>query len=126
MMHALENTDKGFVVNPALMQVSRGDLLLPEGIHVSRDSDNNAVFQWDNQPLPWAIIGSTGADERDQVMVLAYDIEVGERAWILVGAFRKEGKESLQLTSDRPHHCWLAFIAADRSRQSESVYLGIV
>lgn len=73
----------------------------------------------------------------DQVMLLAYNIEKeneinsGNAFYNLTGQFRKTGNDTLDILPDNYHpnkiyHIYVAFSAADRSRQSDSIYLGTV
>ena len=53
-------------------------------------------------------------------MLLAYDIEKGEAPMKLTGQFRYAGSDTLNFRPGRTDHVYIAFIAADRSRQSEA------
>jgi hypothetical protein len=78
--------------------------------------------------------GKTGMDAYDQAMLLAYDIENEDACMKITGQFRQLGEDVLQVHYPKisnpeekkkaTFHCYLAFIAADRSRQSDSIYLG--
>jgi hypothetical protein len=60
-------------------------------------------------------------------MLLAYDIERGRDIYNTTGQFRSVGKDMLRIpsaTPERTYHIYVAFVAADRSKQSESVYFG--
>jgi hypothetical protein len=62
-------------------------------------------------------------------MILAYDIENGVAISNVTGQFRYVGEDTLELTPaipERTYHIYAAFVAADRSCQSSSVYLGTV
>ncbi|MFI5194447.1 MAG: DUF6266 family protein, partial [Chitinophagales bacterium] len=65
---------------------------------------------------------------KDQVMLLAYDIYHRNATTIIPGQFRETGTDSMQLPPQemRTYHIYLAFVAHDRSRQSNSVYLGAI
>lgn len=124
MKHAFEQDKKdNFVFNPSLMLVSHGDLPNPTEIAFEKTSDNLLHVTW-NTERP------TGATDYDQVMLLAYD-DVNKQAIMkLVGQFRSTGSDTLPLSSNtmKPteFHLYVAFTAYDRSRQSNSVYLGKV
>ena len=62
----------------------------------------------------------------DQVMILAYDIENEEEYGKIYGQGRSAGADIIELDDEKGHtyHIYVAFIAADRSAQSDSVYLG--
>lgn len=121
LLHAFEGVAPGFSINPALMQVSYGDLPLSPGIAVEKAADGALRFSWDTARVE-------DTSPYDQVMLLAYDIEHGMAFGNVTGAFRGAGADVLAMpdTPGRIYHLYLAFTAADRSRQSHSVYLGVV
>ena len=61
-------------------------------------------------------------------MMLAYDIEFHQAVFQVTGQFRESGTDGLELQpmKNRTYHIYCAFIANDRSRQSDSVYLGTI
>lgn len=103
-------------IDPALMKVSYGSLPLPENIAVAQIETGVLQFSWDP--------GTRGASGSDQVMLLAYDIENKMASCTLYGQFRSTGSDTLSVFAGRNYHLYLAFSATDRSRQSDSVYLG--
>ena len=66
------------------------------------------------------------ATEGDQILMLAYNVEEQEAEYNLVGQTRKTGSDKLELDEPGTYHLYAAFISYDRSRQSDSVYLGSV
>jgi hypothetical protein len=105
-------------IDPAVVKVSFGSLPNPENIAVAWTDTGHLKFTWNPTK------GETG--DNDQVMMLAYDVE---RAFAFInttGQLRSTGVDILQM--DQIHgqnfHVYAAFNAADRSRQSDSVYLG--
>lgn len=110
----------GSTIDPSLMKVSAGSLPLPAHFNYSLQAGNQLLVTWDTVLPP-------GAHAHDQAMLLAYDVEAGKQRGFCYGQFRSVGSDKLQLLSG-PHvyHLYVAFIAADRSRQSDSVYLGVV
>jgi len=106
-------------IDPALMKVSYGDLPLPENIAVGQTEKGQLQFTWDDAP-------AEGTNRHDQVMLLAYDIENKIAYFNLTGQFRNTGSDILAIDNrqGRTYHLYLAFTAADRNRQSDSVYLG--
>ena len=117
LKNAMEKTDDGFVVNPALVKLSFGDLPMPDNIRMQKLENNELQFSWDE---------SNNDHAYDQAMLLAYDIERGHVNMKLTGQFRYVGSDTLRIWKARTLHIYIAFIAADRSRQSESLYLGEV
>ena len=118
--NAFEEVTPGkFVINPALMQVSFGDLPLPDDISVGLVDGSYFQFTWDSSRIE-------GASQSDQVMLLAYDIENNDAYYTITGQFRKTGTDKLLISSraGKNYHLYFALVAADRSRQSHSVYLG--
>ncbi len=108
----------GMSIDPALVKVSFGDLYLPENLSVSQTDTGDLKFTWDP-------VYKNGSGY-DQLMVLAYDLERGYVQFNTTGQFRSTGTDMLKLERSRGKNflVYAAFNAADRSRQSDSVYLG--
>jgi hypothetical protein len=106
-------------INPSLMKVSFGSLPLSDNIAVTVIEDRFLQFTWDTTPVP-------GGSNWDQVMLLAYDVKSRIPMYTITGEFRETGSTILKTryVMGSSCHIWLAFVAADRSRQSDSVYLG--
>jgi len=121
LLNAFEGLQPEMAINPALVKVSFGDLPLPDGIAVAKTVPGQLVFTWN----PAA---SANGNAKDQVMMLAYDVEHAKAYFTTVGQFRKDGGDVLYTdpTPGRAYHIYCAFTAADRSRQSQSVYLGAI
>lgn len=127
LLNAFEGTGDQRVINPALAMVSYGSLPLADHIKVEKLDDQTLKFSWENR---W----KEGMDAYDQVMLLAYDIGNEDACMKLTGQFRQLGEDTLQVhyplgrhpgeKKGATFHCYFAFIAADRSRQSDSIYLG--
>lgn len=105
-------------IDPALVKVSSGDLPNPGNIAVEFTDTGNLKFTWN--PV------YVDLRDKDQIMMLAYDVERSHALFITTGQLRSTGFDILDMSqpSDRNYHVYAAFIAADRSRQSDSVYLG--
>lgn len=106
-------------IDSSLMKVSYGDLPLPANIKVKKGKNNALQFTWSKA----AVKDTSGLD---QVMLLAYDVGNKMIYFTLTGQFRNVGSDVLMIdsTPGRSYQLYLAFTAADRSRQSNSVYLG--
>lgn len=109
-------------VDPALAQVSYGELLLPSNITAVKAAPNKVQVSWD--------AGEKNMEGAyDQIMILAYNIENGKANSNITGQFRYVGEDTLYLSPgipERTYHIYAAFVAADRSCQSASIYLGTV
>ena len=105
-------------IDPALVKVSSGDLPNPENIAVEFTDTGNLKFTWN--PAYVDLL------DKDQIMMLAYDIEKAHAIFNATGQLRSTGFDILDMgqSSNRNYHVYAAFNAADRSRQSDSVYLG--
>jgi Family of unknown function (DUF6266) len=105
-------------IDPALVKVSWGDLPNPEDIAVALTETGDLKFTWNP--------ANDGSRYSDQIMMLAYDVERGYATLNTTGQLRRTGADILQLdrTNGNHFHVYAAFNAADRSRQSDSVYLG--
>jgi hypothetical protein len=121
LLNAFEGSKPDIRINPALVNVSSGTLLLSENIVVNKLKGKEIQFTWDNAHVP-------GGSENDQVALLAYDIENEEAYYSLTGQFRKTGSDRLRLgyRNGITYQVYFSFIAADRSRQSNSIYLGTI
>jgi hypothetical protein len=128
LKNAFEVKDGESVINPALVKVSVGDLPLPENITIATAPDQ-IRFSWDTGSIDFY-------NQYDQAMVLAYDIDaeltrLNRRIALyeLTGQFRSNGAHVLTISPRLDigtYHCYIAFVSADRSRRSDSVYLGTV
>lgn len=120
--NALERDAKNnSTIIPSRMLMSRGSLALSDNIEVAF-SDGNLNFTWSPQGAP-----RPSAND-DQLMLMAYNVEAGEAATSLGAASRHQGHASLEVSSlpAGTMHVYLSFISLDRSRASDSVYLGEV
>lgn len=117
LKNAIEGTSPDFFINPALVKLSYGTLPLSSGITVEKSGPAKIKFTWDKQT-------PRDAHHADQVMLVAYDIEGKDAKSKLYGPLRDQGEATLDVTEGKKYHIYLAFIAHDRSRQSDSVYLG--
>lgn len=134
LKNAFEGEGENLVINPAKVKVSYGDLPLPDNITVKVIGPNQVQFSWDT--------GTLHSNNRyDQAMVLAYDIDAESTRFQqrialfeLTGQFRSTGAHILNISPRDPekedsvgtYHCYIAFVSADRTRRSDSVYLGTV
>ena len=116
LKNCIQVIDGEIVIDPALVKISSGNLPLPENIQCSLQEPNTFRISW------------TPARERgflhDQAMVMAYDQKHSPYG-VIYGSDRTVGEVLVPVhPSSKPYHVYLAFIAGDRSRQSDSVYLG--
>ena len=121
LLHSFEGIQPDISINPALVKLSHGTLPLPADIKVEKTSGSRLQFSWDPA-------GIEDGHPKDQVMLLAYDIDHSQVSTVIPGQFRETGADSMTLPPEemRTWHIYLAFVAQDRSRQSDSVYLGTV
>ena len=121
MKNAMEGTGADSIINPAKVKVSYGDLPLSDNIAVKLIEGNQLQFTWD-------VPAVKGRAQMDQVMMLAYDIKNKIAKFSMPSQFRSTGSDILELPKikDRTYHVYAAFVAHDRSCQSDSVYLGEV
>lgn len=113
-------TNEGLIV-PELAKVSYGDLPLSEELSVTCQ-DAQLHFNWSTAHVPEASL-------KDQIMVLAYHPESRTAIFDTQGAFRSMGNQILDTYREfigKTVHVYAAFVAADRSKQSDSLYLGAI
>ncbi len=120
MKNAMEKTEDGFLVDPSHMLVSYGELPLPANIRLG-DIEAGKL------PLYWDVVEKDHGHMYDQCMLLAYDIDNGRTVMKLTGQFKHVGSDTIDIDrKGKTYHIYAAFIAADRSAVSNSVYLGEV
>lgn len=124
MKNALRVEDDEIVIDPALVKVSHGDLPMSEDAAFTQTGPAELTFTWAPSP-----IGSLNS--LDQVMMLAYSFNYGriplkQVCQVPMGQFRSAGQDILPVEVEPGSvlHVYIAFIAHDRSRQSDSLYLG--
>ncbi|WP_411273391.1 DUF6266 family protein [Daejeonella sp.] len=121
--HALKLEGDTHSIDPSLMRISFGNLPISKNAAVGVTNPYELTFTWEPE--------TSGSDYvKDQVLMVAYNIRDMHVSYVLQGQFRSVGKDILPLSHDyKPGtvvHVYIAFIAADRSRQSDSLYLGEV
>lgn len=121
LRNAFVGTAPDIAIDPALAKLAIGQLAPPTAASVELTGNGMLKFAWD-KGTDYA--GNTSI--YDQAMLMAYDIENGAAYFNLTGQFRKTQEDFLQIynTAGRTYHIYMAFAAADRSIQSDSVYLG--
>ena len=121
LLHSFEGTQPDISINPALVKLSHGSLPLPANIRVEKMNGGQLQFSWDPASIE-------DGHPKDQVMLLAYDIDHRHADIVIPGQFRETGADSMTLQPKQmsTYHIYLAFVAPDRSRQSDSVYLGAI
>lgn len=119
--HAIVTDDGGFYIDPALLQVSGGELPMAIAPTVGFIGEDLMEFKWDIQDIPYQYAA-------DQVMLLVYDMAEGNvMNRIYDGAFRSVGRDTIAIIrpfKGKEVEVYLGFLAADRSMQSRSQYLG--
>ncbi|MES2873125.1 MAG: DUF6266 family protein [Daejeonella sp.] len=116
MRNALKVIDRKIVIDPALVKICFGNLHLPDNIKCEFQEPNLMRVSWD----------PSGIGASDQAMVLFHNSEAGHPYGNVYGNYRKSGEENILVENSHGTtlHGYLAFITEDRSRQSDTVYLG--
>lgn len=116
--NAVRSDDAGFYIDPKLALVSFGDMDLAEKASAVSESPGTVTFKW-----------SGGESEHDdRAMFMLYDID-GRNAKFDTAAVKRKletGVFSAEDLSGKSVHVYLAFVAEDRKRRSNSQYLGVV
>ena len=122
LKNAITGEGETVAIDPARVKLSWGDLPLPRNLQMTRLEGGLIQFTWD--PMISDEISHPG----DQIMMLGYNLEKSAVIRNLYGGVRKNGSDELDLKNilKGPFHIYVAFVAHDRSRQSESVYMGTV
>ena len=118
--HAIAADDAGVYIDPALFRFSGGQLAGAVDPAVSLANDLLEIT--------WDVTDPTEGSPSDQLMVLLYDT-VNSKALTTIfnGPFRSAGSYSVSiplLLKGSEAELYIAFVAADRSVQSDSQYLG--
>src|SRR5690606_23524341 len=121
--HALIEEGGSKVIDPSKVLISQGDLPLGEGFQMDFDEEAfELTVRWNPQ------IPKGGAASNDKLMLAVYDVEGGEVFGEVYGVSRKKGRERVDLPSGliATYHVYVAFVAADGSSRSDSLYLGSI
>jgi hypothetical protein len=124
MKNAMEGTGAESKVIPSRVLVSYGELPLSDNIRiesVEQLASYTAIHvKWD--------YSTSDRGPRDQVIMLAYDVENHWSNRQIAGEFRSKGADIIGVPTiaGRTYHIYAAFLAMDRTSQSMSVYLGEV
>lgn len=108
-----------YEIDPARVLISHGSLPLSENASCQLMGKELHVT-WDtSRPLePGSIM--------DRVMIIAYEPGFKAFRYYSIDGHRKDGKVIIGITAPGSYHVYLAFFADDRTRQSNSCYLGVV
>lgn len=117
MNNALQVVDGKIVIYPELVKVSSGSLPLPQKIECTFQEPDMFCFNW--TPV-------MGIEREAQAMAVVYEINKQESIGLVFGNNAYSGKYEVYVgnPSGKTYLIYLAFVAADRSRQSDSVFLG--
>ena len=118
--HAIVADDNGVYIDPALFRFSGGEL--PGAV------DETVSLANDLLEITWNTTGVDIGSPSDQMMLLLYDTANSKTLTkIFDGPFRGAGTHSITipaLMQGGEAELYIAFVAADRSAQSDSQYLG--
>lgn len=107
-------------IDPERFRFSGGVLPGLNNVEFELERDDLLRFNW-NSALAY------GASPKDQVMLLAIDLEEKNACYECLGNFRGSGTDILRLSNDlkgKNLDIYIAVVAKDRSKQSDSQYLG--
>ncbi|MCZ4223279.1 DUF6266 family protein [Pedobacter rhodius] len=118
---ALKGGDNNFYIDAAALKISGGPLAQAPNPAVAFSEEHEIIITWDTTDI-------NSKNEADQLMVLIYDAEnFNALTKVFNGAFRKEGILKVKLKDNMQGvklDVYIGFVAADRSAQSDSQYLG--
>lgn len=122
LKNAITGEGETLAIDPARVKLSWGDLPLPNNLQMTGLKGKQIQFTWDPKFI------DDISHEGDQIMMLAYNVEKDKVVDDLYGRARAHGSDMLNLNTSKTgtFHIYVAFVAHDRSRQSESVYMGTV
>src|SRR5690606_22548664 len=98
------------------------------GFEMDFDPETSEIIVRWNPRLPGARKGGSTAARDDKLMLAVYDVEDRQAYGEVYGASRKAGIEKVQVPAGlvATYHVYVAFVAADHSSRSDSLYLGTV
>ena len=114
-----QHEDGSAYVDPALVLLSYGSLVLPKNMQMEQLADKIEVT--------WSLEGHYQGI--DLVMLMAYVPETKQTSYDLAAAKRYEGKATLEMpykSNGHAVHVYIAFVAFDHTLQSNSYYLGAI
>lgn len=126
--HALVQEGDRKVIDPSKVLISQGDLPLAEGFQMHFDEEAFEVTVRWNSKAPKAREGGVAAAYNDKLMLAVYDAEAGQAYGEPYGPSRRIGMERVALDPGvvATYHVYVAFVAADGSSRSDSLYLGAI
>jgi hypothetical protein len=125
--HAVIKIGKEKLVDPSKMLISQGDLPLGTDFDVYYDPATSEIcVQWD-PTVPPSRKPDVYASHTDKLMFAAYDVKAEEVYGEVCGASRRIGSDRFDIPSHRAvYHIYIAFVAADSSNRSDSIYWGTI
>lgn len=121
---ALDGRD--YRIDPALIKVSRGSLVPPEGAKAEKVGEG-ILFTWRNNS------GISSARSSDLAFIVIHDVNNTTMDWVDLGSFREKGEHLMKLGAHSLTTSWHVYLAfsqqnyvTKRRTLSDSVYLGVV
>lgn len=105
-----------------LMTVAQGLLMPAKNAASSFDANGNLVISWSDNS------GEGNARATDRAMLLVYNPELRHSEYILKGATRDTGQDTLAIPpalQDKELHAYIAFISKNETLVSNSVYVEV-
>ena len=119
--NAVSGTAPNFSIDYSLALLSRGNLSAPLNGATDLTAAGEVSFSWDDNSAE----GNANAD--DKAMLLVYNPSKKESTYILDGSDRSAGTQTVSIPSSYAGdtvELFMAFISADGSIVSNSIYLG--
>lgn len=119
--NAITGTEPDFEVDYSLALLSKGNLSGPLNPGVDLGTAGEVSFNWDDNSA------EGNASPTDKAMLLVYNPSKKESIYNLEGADRTAGYDTLSIPSTYDGdtvELFMAFVAADGSKVSNSIYLG--
>ena len=124
--HALIEEGNSKFIDPSKVLISQGSLPLGGGFQMHFDQEAfELTVRWD-PALPKSRKGAIAAAGDDKLMLAVYDVAAGEVFGEPYGVSRRRGMDRVELPAGlvATYHVYVAFVAADGSSRSDSLYLG--
>lgn len=119
LKNALKQNNGAWEIDPALLKISGGNLPQASAPMAQLVGENHLLITWENEGR---------SNWHDQLILLVHASETSTALSLIYdGPLRKEKRLELEVPSQMRNtsiHIYIGFIAADRSSQSNSQYLG--
>lgn len=120
-LHAIVGEYPNITFNPALAKISMGNLPGVENAHMIK-TEEGLLFNWEDNQY------TKGADDKDRILIVAYDPAPPLFHYIVGGAYRDKKEEFLSMKNmpSGTYEIYMAFITLEGDKTSDSIHIGTI